>query len=118
MFRGQFNGLKDLIDSMSGITSAVVDAVNTVDPGTPATVNVSFDGTNVRFTFSIPRGNDGATGLPGEVSLTDLNNSLTNTLAQTSNNANAVAKLDTPMADPESEVLRQKVDELIHALRR
>lgn len=179
MFRGQFNGLKDLIDSMSGITSvvvdavntlppgtaagvsmnvigselhftfgipqgeagaqggpgndggtgpqgppfasALVDAVNTVDPGTPAAVEVNFDGTNVRFTFSIPRGNDGATGAtgqPGEVSLTDLNNAIATSQAQTSNNSNAVATLDTPMADPEVETLRQKVDELISALRR
>ena len=41
---------------------AVVDGVNTLDPGMPVTVDVNFDGANVRFTFSLPRGND---GLPG-----------------------------------------------------
>ncbi|MBK8038594.1 MAG: hypothetical protein IPK22_15910 [Verrucomicrobiaceae bacterium] len=41
-------------------SQAVVDAVNTVNPGDPAAVGVSFDGTNVRFTFDIPRGNDGS----------------------------------------------------------
>ena len=44
---------------------AVVDAVNTLDPGQPANVGVSFDGTNVRFTFDIPRGNDGNDGPQG-----------------------------------------------------
>lgn len=176
MFRGQFTGLKDLIDSMSGITSvvvdavntlppgsaagvsmnvigselhftfgipqgnegpqgqqggdggqgppfanAVVDAVNTLPPGSNAAVNVSFDGTNVHFTFDIPHGNDGATGATGqtgEVSLTDLNNAQLSTLSQCSNNSNGVGTLDTPMADPDVETLRQKVDELINALRR
>lgn len=101
--------------------NAVVDAVNTLPPGSNAAVNVSFDGTNVHFTFAIPQGNEGptgATGQPGEVSMTDLNNAQLSTLGQCSNNSNNVATLDTPMADPESEVLRQKMDELINALRR
>jgi hypothetical protein len=46
-------------------SSAVVDSVNTVEPGIPAAVSVSFDGTNVRFTFDIPRGNDGMNGSNG-----------------------------------------------------
>ncbi|MBE2284802.1 MAG: hypothetical protein IAE77_15185, partial [Prosthecobacter sp.] len=52
----------------------MVDAVNTLDPGQPATVGVIFDGSNVRFTFRIPRGNDGSNGSdgsqgpPGEIS--------------------------------------------------
>jgi len=58
-------------------------AETTLDPGDPATVGVSFDGTTVRFTFGIPRG-------------------------------------DTrhPFGDPDDEVLRNKVTELILALRR
>ena len=44
---------------------AIVDAVNTLEPGQPASVTVNFDGTNVRFTFHLPRGNDGATGPQG-----------------------------------------------------
>ncbi|MEQ1747970.1 MAG: hypothetical protein ABL974_01000, partial [Prosthecobacter sp.] len=35
---------------------AVVDSVNTLPPGEPATVGVSFDGSNVHFVFSIPEG--------------------------------------------------------------
>ncbi|MBE7496573.1 MAG: hypothetical protein HS117_16645 [Verrucomicrobiaceae bacterium] len=100
---------------------AVVDGVTTLDPGQNAAVDVSFDGTQVHFTFSIPRGEpgaEGATGPPGEVSLADLNNGLETTLAQTSANTNAVGTLDAPFADPDSETLRQKMNELVLALRR
>jgi hypothetical protein len=96
---------------------AVVDAVNTVDPGTPAAVGVSFDGTNVRFTFDIPRGSDGsdgAQGPPGEVSQAQLDSAV----SSTSSNTNGVGTLDTVFGDPASEELRNKVNELILALRR
>ena len=49
---------------------AIVEAVNQLEPGQPASVTTTFDGTNVRFTFNLPRGNDGPTGgqgSPGEV---------------------------------------------------
>jgi hypothetical protein len=101
---------------------AVVDGVTTLNPGDPATVGVSFDGTNVRFTFGIPRGNDGshggngsegAQGLPGEISLAQLNSGLQNTLSQTSANTNGVSTLDTGFADPDLEALRQKLNEMI-----
>ncbi|MBL9130347.1 MAG: hypothetical protein JNG86_04060 [Verrucomicrobiaceae bacterium] len=100
---------------------AVVDGVTTLDPGQNATVTVSFDGNNVHFNFSIPRGDQGQQGpigLPGEVSQTELNNGLANTLAQTSANSNAVATLDTPMADPNDEALRQADTARVRALRR
>ena len=76
--------------------SAVVDGVSTLPPGSSAGVSVSFDGSNVHFTFSIPQGADGATGAqgpPGEVTQTDLNNAVQNTLSQSSNNSNAVSTL-------------------------
>ena len=101
---------------------AVVDGVTTLNPGDPATVGVSFDGTNVRFTFGIPRGNDGshgshgsdgAQGPPGEISLAQLNSGLQNTLSQTSANTNGVSTLDTGFADPDLEALRQKLNEMI-----
>jgi hypothetical protein len=92
---------------------AIVDAVNTLPSGSAATVSVSYDGTNVHFTFGIPQGSDGAAGLPGEVSQTDLNNGLLNTLNQTSNNTNAVATLNTPFGDPDMDAMRQKMNELI-----
>lgn len=100
---------------------AVVDAVNTLPAGSAATVDLTFDGTNVHFSFGIPQGNDGATGAagpPGEVSLVDLDNGLASTLAQTSANTNAVSTLDSSYSDPETEELRNKVNELINAMRR
>jgi hypothetical protein len=97
---------------------AIVDAVNTLDPGQSAAVSVSFDGTNVRFTFSIPRGSEGpagSAGAPGEVTLAQLQSS-------TSANTNAVSTLDDPFGnDPPTladfELLRGKLNELILALR-
>ena len=98
--------------------SAIVDGVNTLNPGDPATVSVNFDGSNVRFTFGIPRGNDGSAGTPGEVSLNDLNNAISGT----SNNTNSLSTLDTSPSDPPSladyQALQAKVNELIIALRR
>ncbi len=101
--------------------NAVVDGVTTLDPWQPATVQTNFDGSNVRFQFGIPRGNDGmngAQGPPGEVSQTDLNNGLLNTLNQCSNVSNGVSTITNSYTDPEAEELRQKVNELIAALRR
>ena len=95
--------------------NAIVDAVNTLNPGEPATVSVSFDGSNVRFTIGIPRGSsgsngsDGAQGPPGEISQAQLNSAISGT----SNNTNGVSTLDTGFADPDMEALRQKVNEMI-----
>lgn len=180
VLRGQFNGLKDLIDALPGVTAAVVDGVNTLPPGSAAAVNVSlsgstlhfsfdlpqgndgaqgqqgndgsqgppfaqamvdgvntlppgssanvsvsFDGTNVHFTFGIPQGNDGATGAqgpPGEVSQTDLNNGLLNNLSQCSSNSNGVSTLsqgaDGSYNPSQMQDVLNKLDELINALRR
>lgn len=85
---------------------AIIDAVNTLPPGSAATVGVMFDGSNVRFTFSIPRGADGP---PGEVTTAALDTAI----AGTSANTNAVTTLDTAFADPDTEALRQKVNELV-----
>ena len=65
-----------------------------------------------------PQGPTGAQGPPGEVSQTDLNNGLLNNLTQCSNNSNGVSTLDNPYADPVAEELRNKLNELINALRR
>jgi hypothetical protein len=110
--------------------TAVVDAVNTLDPGSAASVDVVFDGTNVRFTFGIPRGadgsngNDGGTGAdgpqgpPGEVSSAQLNDAIQTTSA----NSNSVAELAGAISDPpqqmEVQAIADKLDELILALRR
>jgi hypothetical protein len=94
---------------------AVVDAVNTLDPWESASVDVSFDGSNVHFTFGIPRGNDGSNGSdgsqgpPGEISQAQLDTAISGTSA----NTNGVSTLDTAFADPDMEALRQKVNEMI-----
>jgi len=98
---------------------AIVDAVNTLLPGTDATVSVSFDGTNVHFTFGIPRGNDGIQGPPGEVTAAQL----ATAVVGTSSNTNAVATMDTPFTnDPPTladiELVRAKMNEFILAARR
>jgi hypothetical protein len=140
--RSQFNGLKDLIDAMPGVTSAQVVSVTTLPPGSQATAVVSLVGTELHFSFAMPEGatgaqgeqgspgsagsngNDGAPGqqgpqgVPGEVTLSDLNSAVLNTLSQTSNNSNAVDELPNAFSDPDVEALRLRFNQLINALRR
>ncbi|HEY6167410.1 MAG TPA: hypothetical protein VI454_05180 [Verrucomicrobiae bacterium] len=79
--------------------NAVVDGVTTLDPGNNADVTVSFDGSNVHFNFSIPRGDTGAQGQNGEVSQAALDAAI----AGTARNPNGqVSNLDpnwTPSGD-------------------
>ena len=72
--RDNFNALKDQVDgTLVGppgppgppFAQAVVETVSTVGPDDAATVGVLFDGSNVRFSFGIPRGHDGAPGADG-----------------------------------------------------
>lgn len=105
--------------------NAVVDAVNTLNAGEPATVDLIFDGTNVRFTFGIPQGAMGATGDQGpggEISQVDLSNAITDALTQASNNSDNVSTLGLAVSDPptqtEMQQIADKLDELITALRR
>ena len=132
--RGQFTGLKTLIDAgVPGppgppFATVIVDGVGTLLPGSPATVTASFDGANVHLTFGIPAGSNGTdgsngtNGTNGEVSTLALNAAIAAALASaaaaSSANANAVATLNTGYMDPASEELRQKLNELILALRR
>ncbi len=131
--RGQFNGLKELIDAIQAINSAQVDATNTLPPGDPANVTVSVTGSTLHFSFDIPQGEAGAAGsegqqgiqgeegpqgMPGEVSLQQL----TDAIATTSSNSNGVSTLDMTVNDPptqgEVQLIANKLDELINALRR
>ena len=134
--RGQFNGLKDLIDAIQTITAAAVDATNTLPPGNPATVSVSVSGNTLHFTFGIPQGlngtdgtngNDGAQGPQGdpgpqgpmgEISNMDLSNAISGTSA----NSNGVGTLGLVASSPptqyEMQAVADKLDELINALRR
>ncbi|MDZ4401158.1 hypothetical protein [Prosthecobacter sp.] len=140
--RGQFNGLKDLIDAIQTITAAQVDAVSTVNPGDPAVVTLNVVDGTLHFSFALPRGTSGSDGTPGsngsdggqgqqgiqgepglpgapgEVSLQQL----TDAIATTSSNSNNVATLGMTVNDPptQSEVqeIANKIDELIVMLRR
>ncbi len=72
VFRGSFSKVAPWaahgIPGQQGppFANAIIDAVNTLNPGESATVSVSFDGSNVRFNFGIPRGTDGGQGQQGE----------------------------------------------------
>ncbi|MFO1439948.1 MAG: hypothetical protein U1F81_16615 [Verrucomicrobiaceae bacterium] len=65
VLRSQFNGLKALIDAITSITAAQVDAVNTLPPNSPAQVSVSVNGGTLHFTFDLPQGQDGPGGAQG-----------------------------------------------------
>jgi len=120
VMRGQLTSLKDLIDGVSGVTSAVVDAVTTLPPGDPAAAEVSVADTVLHLSFGIPQGEDGPEGPagpsgsdgprgpegppgpagpdgpqgpPGEVTTAALEAGLADTLAQTSANSNVVGTL-------------------------
>lgn len=123
-FRDQFSGLKDLIDALpagppgpqgaegppgpQGIAGPQGPEGPQGDPGGPPGPEGPMG----------PQGPSGPQGPPGEVTQTDLNNGLLNTLSQCSNISNGVSTLDTPYADPAAEELRNKLNELINALRR
>ncbi len=60
--------------------------------------------------------------MPGEVTLTDLNNAVTTTLGQSSNNSNAVSttgqEADDSFNPTQMQDVINKLDELINELRR
>lgn len=140
MFRGQFTGLKDLIDAIPGGPQGPPGPEGPQgpqgDPGGPPGPEGPMGPAGPQGEQGPqgpqgdpggppgpegpmgPEGPTGPQGPPGEVTQTDLNNAQLNTLSQCSNISNGVATLDTPMADPDVELLRQKLDELINALRR
>ena len=113
--RSQLNGLKSIIDAVPTITSAVVDAVTTLPAGDPATVAASVMADVLHLTFGIPQGQS---GLPGEVTLADMNAAI----ATTSSNSNAVTNFNELAEGTYNQTQMQnlinKVDELINALRR
>jgi hypothetical protein len=134
--RGQLNGLKALIDAGT-ITDVVVDAVNTVAPGTPANVTASLTGGVLHLAFDIPQGVQGAEGAQGQPGMNGSDGQqgpvgpqgdvsagqLAAVEAGSSANTNAVPTLDAPFTnDPptlaDMETLRAKANELIVALRR
>ena len=81
-------------------------------------MGVSFDGTDVHFSFQIPQGESGEQGPAGEVSQGDLETAL----GSSSSNSNDVSFLNFSVNDPPTQqdvqLVLDKVDELIQALRR
>ena len=75
---------------------AVVDGVETLGPGSPATVTVDFDGTDVHFSFAIPQGEPGAEGPPGEVTVSQLDGAI----ATTAWNPSGIAPYAGIFSDP------------------
>jgi hypothetical protein len=65
VIRDQFNGLKTLLDNVSGITSVVVDSVTALDPGQPANVTLSITGTVLHMALALPQGQPGPPGMQG-----------------------------------------------------
>jgi hypothetical protein len=118
--RSQLQGLKELIDLIATGTISVVfiDSITVVGPFDPPAASVSLVGTELYFTFAIPRGIDGANGAPGEVTNAALAAEIAGVVAGSSANSNGVGTLDTPFADPDDEALRGKLNELLAALRR
>ena len=53
------------IASTGRITGVVIDAVNTVDPGQPASVTAQITGNVMHLTFNTPRGATGTAGTDG-----------------------------------------------------
>jgi hypothetical protein len=117
--RSQFTGLKTLIDNVPAgppgpagpqgppFAQAVVDGVNTLDPGSPANVTMSFDGNDVHFTFDIPRGD------PGEVTESQLNNAI----AGTAQNPNGIGPWTGTFSDPPTQGELQDFAAWVESLR-
>jgi hypothetical protein len=110
--RTQFNGLKDLIDAVPTVTSAVVDGVTTLPAGDPASVSASISGGVLHLSFGIP------TGPPGEVTQALLDAAIQTTSAN-SNSVNQLnATADLSYQSSQMQEVMNKLDELIWALRR
>jgi hypothetical protein len=122
--RSQFQGLHDLITAIPAgpegppgpegpaFGGAVVDIVNTLPAGSGAAADASMFGGIIHFTFSIPTGQTGADGAPGEVSTLQLNAAV-NTCAQ---NPAGVPPLNIATATLADVIA--KVNELLAALLR
>ena len=135
--RSQFNSLKSLIDAITTLTNAQIDATNTLPPGDPANVSLTINGNTLHFTFDIPTGDtgpegpqgadgppgpegpqgtpggppgpEGPQGPPGEVTLQQL----TDEIATTALNPTTVAPLTfTPDPDYNPAQLQETIDKL------
>jgi hypothetical protein len=139
--RGQFNGLKDLMDAIppGGVGPqgpqgepgpAGADGrsiVNVYDDGSGRAIVQMSDGSTYG-PFSIASGPAGAEGPPGpqgpagEVSASQMNDAIALALAGTSNNSNSVSILDMIVSDPPTQMevqnIASRLDQLILVLQR
>ena len=81
--------------------------MNTLNPGQPATVSVSFDGTDVHFSFGIPRGAD------GEVSTAQL----TTAIATTATDPSGISPYAGSFSDPPTQAEMQSFAAYVEDLR-
>ena len=129
--RGQFTGLKDLIDA---IPAGPPGPEGGQGPGGPAGAEGPMGPQGPEGPQGDPggppgpegpmgpTGPQGPQGPPGEVTQTDLNNAELNMLSQSSANSNGVSTLnqsaDGTYNPAQMQALLDKMDELINALRR
>jgi hypothetical protein len=100
VMRAQFQGLKELIDAVSTITSAQVVAVNTLPPGDSASVGLSISGSTLQFTFDIPAGQSGP---PVEVT----HSALDSAISTTAQNPSSVSPISGSFSDPDVNTLKE-----------
>ena len=81
--------------------------MNTLNPGQPATVSVSFDGSDVHFSFGIPRGAD------GEVSTAQL----TTAIASTATDPSGISPYAGSFSDPPTQAEMQSFAAYVEDLR-
>ena len=110
--RGQLNGLKDLIDAVPTVTSAVVDGVTTLPAGDPAAVTASISAGVLHLSFGIPA------GPPGEVTQALLDAAIQTTSANSNSISQLNATADLSYQSSQMQEVMNKLDELIWALRR
>jgi hypothetical protein len=94
---------------------AVIDGVTTLNPGEPATVSVTFDGTYVHFSFGIPQGE---TGQPGEVTTAQLDAAISGTAVNPINVSPLYISISEPPTHCEVQQMLDRMNELISALYR
>ncbi len=132
--RGQFNGLKATIDAVPagpagppgpGGPQGNTGEMGPIGPQGPEGPQGPSGGPPGPEGQPGPQGTQGIPGEqgpPGEVSAGQLQSEIAEALAtaagNSSANSNGVGTLDTSFSDPDMETLRQKINELITALRR
>lgn len=127
LIRAQLNALKAEIAAIPAgpagppgptLANIQVTGVTTGDPGTGASASAMMNAGNVELTFTIPRGDPGASG----VSASEVTSAITNERINHAQNPTSVQALSLTLSDPptlaEVQAVLSKVNELITALQR